>query len=120
MVKIMKMLLLLSIIVLGAAMAGCSSTPAQTPVQPSQGDSLAPDFQLQNLDGQTVSLSSLRGRPVILNLWASWCGPCRMEMPFIQEVFEDSDWTEQGLEILAINLGDSPSSARKFMEENAP
>jgi peroxiredoxin len=118
MVKIMKMLLLLSIVVLGAAMASCSSTPAPAPEQPSQGDGMAPDFQLQNLDGQTVSLSSLRGRPVMLNFWATWCGPCQMEMPYMQEVFEDSDWDEQGLVLLAVNVGDSPSEIRSFMEDN--
>ncbi len=118
MVKTMKMLLLLSIIVLGATMADCSSTPAQSPVQPSQGDILAPDFQLQSLDGQVVSLSSLRGKPVMLNFWATWCGPCRVEMPYIQEVFEDKEWTEQGLVILAINIGESSSTAREFMEDN--
>jgi len=118
MVKTMKMLLLLSIIVLGATMADCSSTPAQSPVQPSQGDILAPDFQLQSLDGQVVSLSSLRGKPVMLNFWATWCGPCRVEMPYIQEVFEDEEWTEQGLVILAINLGEAPSKVKEFMEDN--
>lgn len=118
MVKIMKMLLLLLLIVLGTAMAGCSSAPAPAPPPTLQADNLASDFQLQSLDGQTVSLSSLRGRPVMLNFWASWCGPCRAEMPYLQGVFEDSEWTEQGLVILAINVGESSSTAREFMEDN--
>jgi len=118
MVKIMKMLLLLSMIVLGAATAGCSSTPDPSPAQPSQGDILAPDFQLQSLEGESVSLSSLRGKPVMLNFWATWCGPCRMEMPYIQEVFEDEEWIDRGLVIVAVNVGDSSSKVREFMENN--
>ncbi len=108
------MLLLIPVLVIGAA--GCSSSPESA--APSVPDRSAPDFQLQSLDGQSVSLSSLRGSPVMINFWASWCGPCRAEMPFIQAVFEDEEWTQQGLVILAINIGESSSTAREFMEDN--
>ena len=47
----------------------------------------APDFQLKTLDGKTVTLSQLRGTPVLINFWASWCQPCRDEMPFLQQVY---------------------------------
>lgn len=61
----------------------------------------APAFTLATLDGEEVSLSDFRGKPVIVNFWASWCGPCRLEMPDLQETF-----AEQGdaLTILGINL----------------
>jgi peroxiredoxin len=78
----------------------------------------APDFELQNLEGQTVSLSDYRGSVVMLNFWASWCGPCRYEMPFLQEVYEDTKWEATGLVILAVNMGESPSVAGDFMEIN--
>ena len=78
----------------------------------------APDFELQNLEGQIVSLSDYRGSPVMLNFWASWCSPCRFEMPFIQDVFEDTEWEAVGLVILAVNIGESPSVAGGFMEDN--
>ncbi len=97
-------------------MAGCSESTEPNAV-PAPGRP-APNFQLQSLDGETVSLDSLRGHPVMVNFWATWCGPCRMEMPFIQEVFEDPDWVEQGLVILSVNAGESASAARKFMESN--
>jgi len=125
--RIIKIVMLVLILVSGLAVAGCSSSPtpvpvqpspAPTPVQPSPADNLAPDFQLQGIDEQTVSLSSLRGRPVMLNFWATWCGPCRAEMPFIQAVFEGEEWTQQGLVILAINVGETSSKAKKFMEDN--
>ena len=102
-----------------------SPTPPTTSA-PSPAPALTPsfvpvpvaDFQLQNLDGQTVSLSGLRGNPVVLNFWASWCGPCRAEMPLIQEVFEDKEWSDKGLTILAINIGEDRSTAERFMEDN--
>ncbi len=61
----------------------------------------APDFTLTTLDGQTLTLSELRGRPVILNFWASWCPPCKAEMPAMQRVYED--YQAQGLHIVAVN-----------------
>ncbi len=117
--RIIKMLILVSILILGVAVAGCSLNTAPSPVGPSPAGNLAPDFKLQNLDGQSISLSSLRGRPVMLNFWASWCGPCRAEMPHIQAVFEDEKWKDQGLVILAVNIGESSSTAKKFVEDNS-
>ena len=87
--------------------AGCSA-------QGSQVGELAPDFQLSNLEGQSISLSDFRGKPVLINFWASWCGPCRYEMPFIQEVYEE--WSASGLVVLAINKGESLSTAKDFMQ----
>jgi len=114
--RVIRILMLLSILVSGLVVAGCSSSPEPAPVL--QPGSPAPDFQLQSLDGQLVTLSSFGGKPVMLNFWATRCPPCRIEMPFIQEVFEDEEWREQGLVILAVNLGESSSSVEKFMWDN--
>ncbi|GAP06989.1 peroxiredoxin [Anaerolinea thermolimosa] len=78
----------------------------------------APDFELQTLTGESVSLSSLRGKPVILNLWASWCPPCQAEMPSFQHVYED--YHERGVVILAVNLTlqDREEDARQFVLKN--
>lgn len=61
----------------------------------------APDFTLEDLEGNAVSLSNFRGQPVIVNFWASWCGPCEIEMPALQEAYEAR--RETGLEVLAVN-----------------
>ncbi|MEC9489364.1 MAG: TlpA disulfide reductase family protein [Halanaerobiales bacterium] len=75
----------------------------------------APDFTLTNMNDQEVNLSDYRGRKVFLNFWASWCPPCRQEMPDIQKLHE-----EYGDEvvILAVNVGESKSTAANFMMEN--
>lgn len=62
---------------------------------------LAPDFTLETTDGETVKLSDLRGQAVVVNLWATWCPPCRAEMPALQEVYEE--YKSRGLIVLAIN-----------------
>jgi cytochrome c biogenesis protein CcmG, thiol:disulfide interchange protein DsbE len=78
----------------------------------------APDFSLKTLDGQTtITLSELRGKPVILNFWASWCTPCRQEMPALQAAYEAHQG--EGLTVLAINLTtqDTLPDAQAFIEE---
>ncbi|WP_040227769.1 TlpA disulfide reductase family protein [Bhargavaea cecembensis] len=67
---------------------------------------LAPDFTLKTLDGGEMTLSDLRGKKVILNFWASWCGPCRAEMPHMEKFFTD-EAEEAGVEIVAVNLSAS-------------
>lgn len=106
--KIPKIILLL-VLALVILATGCTETGAAV------GDR-APDFQLQDLEGNEVSLSSLRGSPILLNFWATWCPTCRLEMPFIQEVYQE--WTDKGLVILAIDMGESTATVREFMQNN--
>jgi len=75
----------------------------------------APDFTLETLDGQTVKLSTLRGKVVLINFWASWCPPCKAEMPAIQHVHDD--YSDQGLVILAVNASnqDTLANAQTFL-----
>lgn len=80
-----------------------------------QGD-LAPDFELETLDGETVKLSDYRGQKVLLNFWASWCPPCRAEMPDMQKFHEEYE----DAVILAVNLRETETSAsnvENFLEE---
>lgn len=69
---------------------------------------LAPDFELQTVDGKTIKLSSLKGKRVILNFWASWCPPCRQEMPDMEQFYKDNKNNE--IEILAVNLTETEKS----------
>ncbi|MBA7467409.1 Thiol-disulfide oxidoreductase ResA [subsurface metagenome] len=112
-----------AILTLVLLLAGCFASPElldgespTAPVEGTQVGNLAPDFQLQNLDGQTVPLSNLRNKPVLINFWATWCSPCRSEMPYIQEIYEE--WTDKGLVLLAINIGESSSEVEEFMQGN--
>lgn len=71
---------------------------------------MAPDFKLQAASGETIQLSELRGRPVLINLWASWCGPCRAEMPAMQRVY--ADYQDQDFLILAVNATNQDNADR--------
>jgi peroxiredoxin len=75
----------------------------------------APDFTLETLQGETISLSDLRGQAVLVNFWATWCPPCRAEMPAIQQVYEK--YRDQGFTVLAVDLQESPAQVNNFAEE---
>lgn len=77
---------------------------------------LAPDFQLLGLDQQPVSLGDLRGKPVMLNFWATWCYPCVSEMSYLQEIYEG--YSGEGLVLLTIDLGESSSQVEEFMQKH--
>ena len=77
----------------------------------------APDFTLDTLDGKSIKLSDLRGQVVLINLWASWCPPCRAEMPAIDAVYRK--YRDAGFVVLAVNTTyqDTESEARAFVQK---
>ena len=95
-----------------ALVAGCRP-PASAPPPGELG--AAPDFSLTALDGTTVTLSSLRGRVVLLDFWASWCPPCRAGLPHIEAIHRD--YAARGLAVYGINNED-PALARAFVQAN--
>ena len=74
----------------------------------------APDFELKAPDGTVYRLSDLRGRPVMLNFWATWCGPCRQEMPAIEDEYRARGG--DGLVVLAINVKESRGLVEPFVQ----
>ncbi|HWC17548.1 MAG TPA: TlpA disulfide reductase family protein [Terriglobales bacterium] len=76
----------------------------------------APDFALKDLDGKQVKLSDFRGKAVLLNFWATWCGPCKVEMPWFVEL--QKQYGPQGLEIVGVALDDSgKDEIQKFAKD---
>jgi len=79
---------------------------------------LAPDFSLNTPEGETYTLSELRGKAVLVNLWATWCPPCRAEMPAMQKLYDE--FNDQGFVVLAVNMTyqDNPTAVVPFVQEN--
>ncbi len=95
-------------------LSGGRGLPTPIPDVVSEGRP-APDFTAQTADGGSITLSDLRGRPVALNFWATWCAPCRVEMPALQAASER--YADDGLAILAVNAGESAEAVNEYMQE---
>lgn len=76
----------------------------------------APNFTLADLDGKPIRLADLRGRPVIVNFWASWCGPCVEEFPLLREAA--ARHADDGLVVIGVVYRDRSEAARDFMRRN--
>jgi len=108
------------ILLLGAVLVWYSRSPdggtTQGEIRAPQVGFSAPDFTLQTSEGESYKLSELRGNAILVNFWASWCPPCRSEMPAMKRVYED--FQDQGFVVLAVNsthqdnLGDAIAFAQ--------
>ncbi|MFN8446312.1 MAG: TlpA disulfide reductase family protein [Caldilineaceae bacterium] len=74
----------------------------------------APDFRLKSLQDENFALSDLRGKPVVLNFWATWCGPCRNEMPALQKA---SEKYAGDVAIIGVDQSEPPETVRQFIHE---
>ena len=74
----------------------------------------APNFELKDLSGNTVRLESFRGHPVLLDFWATWCGPCRMSIPLVQEFYMRHK--DEGMVVLGLNMDDDPAGVFGFVK----
>ena len=116
--KVLVLLLVLVVLIAGAAvayngladqveldnLAAGETVPAQVPEGTEAAkENLAPDFTVYDLEGNAHKLSDFRGKPVIVNFWASWCGPCKSEMPDFQAKFEEYG---EDIQFLMVNLTD--------------
>lgn len=75
----------------------------------------APDFTLSTPDGKNVTLSDYRGRPVLVNFWATWCPPCKIEMPDIEELYQK--YKDQGFTVIAVDQQESPDAVRRYFAD---
>jgi len=91
------------------APAGAAATPAPAPVVGAP----APDFTLNELGGGQVTLSSFNGQVVLINFWATWCGPCELEMPGIEAQYQAVK--DQGFTVLAVNLDEPDTLVSDFV-----
>ncbi len=109
------------------ALLGCDSGYSESPQaeaplsrsvvyqgRPTVG-SLAPDFRLMDLHGKAVSLSDYRGKVILLNFWATWCGPCRVEMPAMEALYRSMQ--SKGLEILAVSVDQEGTAVTRPFQE---
>jgi thiol-disulfide isomerase/thioredoxin len=93
-----------------ARRTGAGSVPRLTQ------STLAPDFSLESLDGKTLRLSDFRGKAVLLNFWATWCGPCKIEMPWFVDL--QKQYGSQGLQIVGVAMDDaSKEDISKFAKD---
>lgn len=90
------------------------SRPTPTRAQGTGVGQEAPDFGVPDLSGETVQLSDYRGQVVLLNFWASWCGPCRMEVPGLVALY--GRYRDRGLAVLAVNLGEPREQVESFAD----
>jgi len=95
-----------------SAAGGLAGSPAANPA--AVVGALAPDFTLQTVDGESLSLSDLRGKVVAVNFWATWCAPCRLEMPDLQA---RADRFPDRLAVLGVNFAETAEDVAAFREE---
>jgi peroxiredoxin len=113
--------LLILMLALGVAWIAFSRVPTEAaaarnerPPSP-QVNFAAPDFSLETLEGDTIKLADLRGQALLINFWATWCPPCRAEMPAIQQVYER--YRDQGFTVLAVDLQEGNAEVAAFTEQ---
>ena len=111
--------LLIGLTLGGAVFFGLpTGQPAPSPVADASGQpapltgSPAPDFTLTNTQGKSITLSDLKNQPVLINFWATWCGPCRTEMPAIEAAYQK--YKSDGLAVLAVDADESKQEVVNF------
>ena len=110
---IKRLLILLTAVSLILALCACGST--RDAVKKVNDEKTAPNFTVYTEDGKAVKLSDFFGKPIVINFWASWCGPCRDEMPHFEEAYETLG---RSVQFIMINLDPSKEDAKEFLTEN--
>ena len=112
--------LLVLLLVLAGCKGGEQAETVEVAAEPAAVETAAApsaDFTLTALDGSSVSLAEYRGDVVIVDFWATWCGPCRMVMPHLQAIHEE--YADKGVRVVALSVDQAgPDTVRKFIEQN--
>ncbi len=103
--QVRRILILLALAVHAVGVASVSGLSGQP----------APDFALKSASGENLRLSEYRGDVVMINFWATWCGPCRQEMPLLDELY--SRYKRVGFNLLGVNIDDDPNKAISMISE---
>jgi len=99
-----------SILILTAAVMAFSSSASSVPLK-----APAPDFTLKSLEGANLRLEEYRGQVVLINFWASWCGPCRQEMPILDRLHQR--YEDTGFAVLGVNVEGEVAPAQKIVDK---
>ena len=121
----------LGALVAGLALAGCGQAAGFAPESESAASTSAPlpdiglaigdrfpDFKVESLAGGTLPLASYAGRPLFVNFWATWCGPCRIELPEMEAIWASREFGD--LAIIAISIGERRDTVETFVTEEIP
>jgi len=108
-------LVILSLVLFTLLLQACGSESGLASSGKAELDKPAPDFTLQDLDGNTVRLSDFRGKVVFLNFWATWCPPCRMEMPDIEALHRK--YRDRDVVVLGVDIQENANTVRAFIGE---
>lgn len=119
--QLQRITLYILVLIAGASWVALSTVPSVSNADSNgpapQVGFAAPDFTLKTSEGDTYVLSELKGQAILVNLWATWCPPCRAEMPAIEKMYQE--YKEQGFVVLAVNstVQDNPLNIAPFLDE---
>ena len=113
--KLICLLLLTAVLLAGCGSAAQTPTTTESPAVTHAGAS-APDFTVYDSNSNPVKLSDYLGQPVVLNFWASWCGPCKSEMPEFQKAFESYG---DSIQFLMVDVGEAMADGKAFLSAAA-
>ena len=104
---------LVFVLIIGLILLFAFGLRARGETQVSSGP--APEFTITSFEGQTIKLSELRGKVVVINIWASWCPPCRDEAPFLQKTWQQ--YKDRGVVFIGVDYVDSETAAKAYLKE---
>lgn len=100
------------------AVLGLTGTASAQKVTAQLKGKPAPAISLKTIDDKTINLPGPHGHVVLIDYWATWCGPCRAELPHTQKLAADKTLADRGLVVLAINKEEAPERVKRFLEKN--